>query len=87
MFIMNSKIRSKKISFKMAYFRAILHYFGLLPPPGSTTDGFGGGRGITCHSLIIVPAFFYPVIHDSFTFFFKIHDSFLIALFRKPKTI
>ena len=81
MFIINSKIRSRKISFKMAYFRAILHYFGLLPPLGSTADGFGGGRGIICHSLIIIPAFFYPVIHYSFTFFlrFRVHFSLLYS--------
>ena len=70
MFFMNSKIRSRKIGYK-AYFKAILHYFGLLPLPGSTADGFGGGSGIICHSLFIIPAFLvYPVIHDSFTFFF-----------------
>ena len=86
MFFMNSKIRSRKIGYK-AYFKAILHYFGLLPLPGSTADGFGGGSGIICHSLFIIPAFFYPVIHDSFILFFEIHDSFRIALFRKLKTI
>ena len=86
MFIMNSKIRSRKIGLK-AYFKAILHYFGLLPLPGSTADGFGDGSGIICHSLFIIPAFFYPVIHDSFILFFEIHDSFRIALFRKLKTI
>ena len=49
---MNSKIRSRKIGLK-AYFKAILYYFGLLPLTGSTADGFGGGSGIICHSLII----------------------------------
>ena len=88
MFIMNSKTRSRKISLFKAYFRAILHYFGLL----RTTPGFNGGRirggsGIICHSLFIIPAFLYPVIHDSLIYFFEIHDSILIALFRKLKTI
>lgn len=64
MFIMNSKTRSRKISLFKAYFRAILHYFGLLPLPGSTAGGFGGGSGIVCRSLFIIPGFFYPVIHD-----------------------
>ena len=71
MFIMNSKTSSRKISLFKAYFRAILHYFGLLPLSGSTADGFGGGSGIICYSLFILPAFFYPVIHDSFIFFFS----------------
>ena len=44
MFIMNSKTRSRKISLFKAYFKAILHYFGLLPLPGSTADGFGGWK-------------------------------------------
>ena len=37
-FIMNLKIHLKKLSFK-AYFKAILHYFGLNSHSGSTADG------------------------------------------------
>ena len=71
-----------------AFFSAVNAVFGLL----RTTPGFNGGRirggsGIICHSLFIIPAFLYPVIHDSFIYFFVIHDSILIALVRKLKTI
>ena len=38
-FIMNSKINLRKINFE-AYFKAILHYFGLNPLSGSAGDGW-----------------------------------------------
>ena len=75
MFIMNLKIRSRKISLKIAYFRAILHYFGLHSRVQRRMDSGVEAESFVIRYFIIPALLVYPVIHDSFTFFFEIHDS------------